>query len=103
MIFLNNVQRFTWTAYENTSTATEVTIETSVSVYDKSPVVVFDVVYLKGLSKSADPDNDKGVLSTFPSFVVEAGKVDRGWMTWSGNSKSLINSLSFLVFFFFHI
>ncbi len=46
------------------------------SVYEDPPVVVFDIVYLKGLNKSADPDNDKVVLSTFPSFVVETGKVD---------------------------
>ncbi len=77
---------FTWTAYEDKDTPTEVTLETSVSVYEDPPVVVFDIVYLKGLNKSADPDNDKGVFSTFPSFVVEAGKVDRGWMTWSGTS-----------------
>ncbi len=48
--------------------------------------IVFDIVYLKGFNISADPDNDQRVLSTFPSFVVEAGKVDRGWMTWSGTS-----------------
>ena len=57
------------------------------STYEVHPVVTFDIVYIKGLTKAADPDNDKGTLSTFPSFVVEEGKLERGWMTWSGNSE----------------
>jgi len=67
-----------------------VTIETLVSVYDSIPVVTFDIVYIKGLTKAADPDTNDGVLSTFPSFVVEAGKVERGWMTWSKTSKQFL-------------
>jgi len=88
--FHKYLYRCTWTAYQNKTTPTNVDMETMVSVYDKFPVVTFDIVYLKGLTKAADPDSDKGTLSTFPSFVVEAGSLERGWMTWSGSSEFVL-------------
>jgi len=86
--------RLTWKAYQNKSSASVLTLETSISVYDKIPVVVFDIVYIDGLTKAADPASGEGTLSTFPSFVVEAEKsMDRGWMTWSGNSEWKISTI----------
>ena len=87
-ICLAHLSRVTWKAYKNKTSPSVLTLETSISMYDSIPVVVFDTVYIDGLTEAADPTNDKGTLSTFPSFVVEATKmVDRGWMTWSGNSE----------------
>ena len=62
-------------------------VETAVLVYQEMSAVAFDIVYLTGLSNASDPEKGDGVLSSFPSFVVEEGTVERGWMTWSGNSK----------------
>lgn len=63
-------------------------IETAVNVYRDVPVVVFDLVYITGLTNASDPlAKEEGTLSSFPSFYVEDGEVEKGWMTWSGNSE----------------
>ena len=66
------------------------TLETVINVYNEFPVVTFDIIYINGLTNASDPKSKKGTLSTFPSFVVEAGKVEKGWMTWAGTSESPI-------------
>ena len=63
-------------------------METSVLIYDDLPVVSFDVEYVSGLVNHFYDEGEIGTISTFPSFIVEKGEVDRGWMTWYGNSKS---------------
>lgn len=56
-------------------------------VYKDVSVVVFDIIYTTGLTNASDPGNGEGTLSSFPSLAVEEGEVERGWMTWSGNSQ----------------
>ena len=81
-----SISRYTLTGYSNSTTPTKLKVVIMVSTYNDEPVTVYDVVYLSGLSNASDPDG-KGALSTFPSFYVEEGTEERGWMTWSGNSK----------------
>ena len=86
--------RFTWEGYNSSSTPTNLKVETTVLVYLDVSAVVFDVVYLTGLTNAADPSNRNGTLSSFPSFYVEDNVVHKkGWMTWSGNSKSCTQPL----------
>ena len=76
--------RHTWRAYTDRKTPTETYIKTSVLAYTDSRVVTFDVEYVTGLTNNEDKVD---VVSSFPSFVYEEGELERGWMTWSGNSK----------------
>ena len=76
--------RHRWTAGNG---STEAVLETSVLIYEDVPVVSFDVEYVSGLSSGVSVGDKNSTLSSFPSFVVERGSVERGWMTWSGNSK----------------
>lgn len=85
--------RFTWGGFSS-GTPTNLAVETTVLVYQDVSVVVFDVVYLTGLTNASDPSNGEGTLSTFPSFYVENNAVEKGWMTWSGNSESCTHCLS---------
>ena len=65
-------------------------METAVSTYvDRPSVVVLDLVYITGLTDASDPSTmENGILSTFPSFYVEDGEAQKGWMAWAGNSES---------------
>ncbi len=64
-------------------------IETSILTYEDVPVVSYDIEYSSGLGNSFYKEDDLMTISTFPSFVVENSPLQkRGWMTWSGNSKS---------------
>jgi len=92
--------RFTWTAYKNKGTPTAVTLETAINVYNESPVVTFDIIYIKGLTNSSDPKSKKGALSTFPSFVMEDSKVELGWMTWAGTSEFYITIMGVVYEYF---
>lgn len=86
------VARYTWGGFSSGSTSTNLTVETTVLIYlDVPSVVVFDIVYLTGLTNASDPSNGEGTLSSFPSFHVEddgGNNTKKGWMTWSGNSES---------------
>ena len=79
-----------WDAYSDNDTPANFTIETSVSVYRNEPIVAFAVVYISGLTNASIPDTPAQAVSTFPSFVVEEGGLERGYFTWAGNSKSVI-------------
>lgn len=77
-----------WAGHSSNTSDTELKIETAVLVYDFLPVVAFDIVYLTAVTNNgSESDKTEGVLSSFPSFVLEEGDVKRGWMTWSGNSE----------------
>jgi hypothetical protein len=66
------------------------TIKTAIYTYPDTPgVVSFDITFDFNLFSYKHSESSwTGVISSFPSFVVEQGNVERGWMTWSGNSES---------------
>ena len=64
----------------------DIKVQTCVSVYRDEPVVYFSIVYTTGLTKA---NTSKGVLSTFPSFIVEDANMKRGYVTWFGGRKFL--------------
>ena len=82
--------RYVYAGYINDTAPSSLKVETSVVTYLEEPVVVFEVVYVTGLTNASDPKtSSNGILSTFPSFYVEQGPegTEKGWMTWSGNSE----------------
>ncbi len=79
--------RHIWQAYTDSGNPTETSIKTSVLLYRDMPVISFDILYLSGLSSDPSNETEVKVVSSFPSFVYEERELERGWMTWSGNSK----------------
>lgn len=65
---------------------------TSIRVYDEIPAAVFTITYLTGATNTSIPSVNDRSISSFPSFVLEDGEVDRGYLSWSGNSESHPNS-----------
>ena len=75
---------YTWMT---TGGASPLTVETHINVYSEVPAVAFDVVFYDKATDTNIKNYVNGTLSTFPSFVIEDGPVERGYLTWSGNSK----------------
>ena len=76
--------QYEWKAVGGDSTLRFMTV---ISVYDEVPAVLFDVVFLDKATNTNISDCLNLTLSSFPSFVIENGPVERGYVTWSGNSK----------------
>ena len=60
---------------------------TAINVYEEVPAVWFALVFLDKATNTNIYDYVNLTLSTFPSFVIEDGPVERGYVTWSGNSE----------------
>ena len=60
---------------------------TAINVYQEVPAVWFALVFLDKATNTNIYDYVNLTLSTFPSFVIEDGPVERGYVTWSGNSE----------------
>ena len=86
---VNNVGPFTSYYYEWQATggASNLALTTMVSVYETVPAVLFVLVFKDKATNTNISNNVNGTLSTFPSFVIEEGPVERGYVTWSGNSE----------------
>ena len=86
---VNNVGPFTSYYYEWQATggASNLALTTMVSVYETVPAVLFVLVFEDKATNTNISNNVNGTLSTFPSFVIEEGPVERGYVTWSGNSE----------------
>lgn len=89
MVCLVNDSRYEWQGYKDPNTPVAgVKVQTISYVYDGLPdLLVFDIVYVSGLSQAAIADTYNMTLSTFPSFVLEETAVKRGYLTWAGNSE----------------
>ena len=57
--------------------------------YANEPVIVFDITYLTGLTGSSLAGILNATVSSFPLFVVEENVLERGYLTWAGNSECL--------------
>ena len=81
----------TYTAYQYewkaTGGASTLEILTYINVYDKLPAAVFALVYLDKATNTNISNYVNRTVSSFPSFVIEDGPVDRGYVTWAGNSE----------------
>ena len=85
-----NVGPFTSYYYEwQAKGASSLTLTTTVSVFEQMPAVLFVLVFNDKATNTSS--NVNSTLSTFPSFVIEEGPVDRGYVTWSGNSELWIH------------
>jgi hypothetical protein len=100
---VDNVGSFSSNQYgwKATGGASNLVFRTSISVYDEFPAVEFTIVFLdkatntnistyvnRTLSTNTNISTYVNrTLSTFPSFVIEEGPVERGYVTWSGNSN----------------
>lgn len=61
---------------------------TAINVYNEVPAVLFSLVLIdKATNTNIGKSTYNQTLSTFPSFVIEDGPVERGYVTWSGNSE----------------
>ena len=76
--------QYEWTAVGGDSTLRFLTV---ITVYDEVPAVTFDLTFLDKATNTNISDCANLTLSRFPSFVIEDGPVERGYVTWSGNSK----------------
>ena len=97
---VDNVGKFTGYQYEWKATggASTLRFATIIAVYDEVSAALFTVVFLDKATNTNISDSVNGTLSTFPSFVIEEGPVERGYVTWSGNSKSTISESSVAFF-----
>jgi hypothetical protein len=85
---VNNVGPFTSYYYEwQAKGASSPALTTMVSVYEQVPAVLFVLVFNDKATNTNTSSNVNSTLSTFPSFVIEEGPVERGYVTWSGNSE----------------
>ena len=75
---------YTWRAVGG---ASSLSFRTVVSLYDEFPAALFSVVFLTKATETNIGTAVNSVLSTFPSFMIEEGPVERGYVTWSGNSE----------------
>ena len=67
--------------------ASSLAFRTNINVYDQVPAAVFSIVFMDKATNTNISTNVNGTISTFPSFVIEEGPVERGYLTWSGNSE----------------
>jgi hypothetical protein len=79
--------QYEWKAVGGDSTLRFMTV---ISVYDEVPAVLFDVVFLDKATNTNISDCVNLTLSSFPSFVIEDGPVERGYVTWSGNMAAFM-------------
>lgn len=87
---IDKIGSFTDYQYEwkTTSDSSALQFLTSIVVYDEVPAVVFSLVLLDNATNTnIGHSTYNQTLSTFPSFVIEDGPVERGYVTWSGNSE----------------
>ena len=74
--------------WKTTSDSSALHFLTSIDVYDEIPAVLFSLVLLDNATNTnIGHSTYNQTLSTFPSFVIEDSPVERGYVTWSGNSE----------------
>ena len=78
--------QYEWAAVGGDSTLRFLTV---ITLYDEESAVTFDLTFLDKATNTNISDCVNLTLSRFPSFVIEDGPVERGYVTWSGNSKYL--------------
>ena len=78
------VYQYDWKA---SGGASSLQIQTFVNIYDRVPVVEFGLAFVGRATNTNISNYVNRTLSSFPSFVVEEGEVERGYLTWSGNSE----------------
>ena len=64
----------------------EFQFETFIKVYNKIDVLTFGHKFISGAEKAATDSADE-VVSSFPSILVEDSSLERGYVTFEGNSK----------------
>ena len=55
---------------------------------DIPDLFAFECVFVNGLKGASIADVQNQTLSTYPSLIIEEAGMDRGWLTWAGNSQS---------------
>lgn len=60
--------------------------ETFIKVYDKIDAIILGHKFISAAENTAT-DLADGVISSFPSILVEDSSVERGYVTFEGNSK----------------
>lgn len=85
----DNIGSFTGYQYEwkTVGGASSLDFTTLINVYENVPTVVFTIVFLDKATNTNISNYVNRTLSTFPSFVIEESPVERGYVTWSGNSE----------------
>ena len=86
---VDNIGKFTGYQYEWKAVggASSLSFMTFISVYEDMQAVAFTIVFLDKATNTNISNYVNQTLSTFPAFVIEEGSVERGYVTWSGNSK----------------
>lgn len=79
------VNVYDWKA---TGGASSLQVQTYVNVYNEIPAVEFGIEFVNEATNTNISDYLNRTLSSFPSFVIEEGPVERGYLTWSGSSES---------------
>ena len=62
-------------------------VVTYVDVFDELPAIMFGIAYQTEATNTSVDTLTSGIISTFPSFFIEETSTERGYLTWSGNSK----------------
>ncbi len=57
---------------------------------DIPDLFAFECVFVNGLKGASVADVFNQTLSTYPSLIIEKADMERGWLTWAGNSEPLI-------------
>ncbi len=77
-----------WEGYKNSSAANELKIQTLSYKYENIPdLFAFECVFVNGLKGASIADKLDQTLSTYPSVIIEEAGMERGWLTWAGNSE----------------
>ena len=63
---------------------------TFIKVYEEIDVITFGHTFVSGAEEAAT-DTANGVISSFPSILVEDNSMERGYVTFGGSSKSNID------------
>ena len=92
--------QYEWTAVGGDST---LRFMTDITVYDETPAVTFGVTFLDKATNTNISDCVNLTLSRFPSFVIEDGPMERGYVTWSGNSKYLHMPVHMYMYIHVHV
>ena len=77
---------YLYTYYEYRDKTAEFQFRTFIKVYEKIDVIVFGHKFISGAEKTAT-DSADSVISSFPSFLVEDSSLERGYLTFEGNSE----------------
>ena len=64
----------------------EFRFETFIKVYDKIDAITMGHKFLSG-DENTTTDSADDVISSFPSILVEDSSLERGYVTFEGNSK----------------